>query len=172
VDSATRLIAIYFSHFCALVIVLTLLGAIRLVRSVRPLYGPARLSQILALSWLVLLVVATYMVPPVGIWAIGFVVPLFADSHFHAWMSEQLGAEALVRNTVEILRKVGPTKYVTMASVPHLLFASIGVALVVVGGGRNTWERALGIGVLMSAPMAVANHAMTARRLMRPGAAR
>jgi hypothetical protein len=97
VDSATRLIAIYFSHFCALVIVLTLLGAIRLVRSVRPLYGPARLSQILALSWLVLLVVATYMVPPVGIWAIGFVVPLFADSHFHAWMSEQLGAEALVR---------------------------------------------------------------------------
>jgi hypothetical protein len=169
--SATRLIAIYFSHFCALVIIVTMLGAIRLVRSVRPLHGPAVLSQVLALSWLALLVIVTYMVPPMGIWAIGLVVPLFADNHFHAWMSERLGAEALMRNTMEVLRKVGFMKYVAMASIPHLLHGSIGMALVTVSGGRNSWEQALGMGMLMSAPMGVASHALTARRLMRSGGA-
>ena len=165
--TATRLIATYFSHFCALVIGVNLLGALRLIRSVRSQFGPARLSQILSLAWLVLLLVATYLVPGVGTWAVGFVVPLFADSHFHAWIAELLGPEALMRNTVEVLRKVGLMKYVAMASIPPLLFASIGLALVVLSGGRNTWERALGIGVLMSAPMAVLNHLLMARRLMR-----
>jgi hypothetical protein len=166
--TATRLIAVHFSHFCALVIVVTMLGAIRMVRSVRGLYGPAVLAQVLALSWLTLLVVVTYMVPPMGIWAVGLVVPLFAANHFHAWESEQVGAEALIANTVAILRKVGFLKYVAMASIPHLLFGSIGLALVAVNGGRNSWEQALGMGMLMSAPMGVLSHILTARRLMQP----
>jgi hypothetical protein len=162
-----RLTATYFNHFCAILIIVVMLGAIRLVRSVRRAYGPAVLGQALAVSWLTLLVVATYMVPPMGIWGIGLVVPLFADSHFHAWVSEQLGVEALTANTVAILRKAGLVKYVAMASIPHLLHGSVGIAIVAVSAGRNSWEHALGMGMVMSAPMAVLGHALTARRLAR-----
>ena len=96
-------------------------------------------------------------------------VPLFADSHFHAWVSEQLGAEALMVNTLAILRKAGLVKYVFMASIPHLLHGSVGVTIIAMSSGRNSWEHALGMGMLMSAPMGVLAHALTARRLARSG---
>jgi hypothetical protein len=159
-----RIIGTHFNHFCALLIVVTLIGAWRLVRAVAPSRSVAVWSQVLLIAWLATLIVATYALPPMGIWAVGLLVPLLADNHLHAWLAHTIGPESVLRSTREALGKAGPFRYVAMASTQHLLHGGLGLAILTVSGGRNSWEYWLGYGVVASAAMGILAHVLVARQ--------
>jgi hypothetical protein len=163
-SDTVRLIGGYFNQFCALLIIVSMVGAWRLVRAVASSRQAALWSQAFLLAWLAMLIVATYVVPPMGMWAVGLVVPLFSDNHLYAWLAETVGAESVFRTTRDALRKAGPFRYVAMASTQHLLHGGLGLVILTVSAGRNSWEYWLGYGVVASAGMGILAHALIARR--------
>ena len=144
-SDAVRLIGAYFNHFCALLIIVSMVGAWRLVRAVARSHQAAIWSQAILLAWLAMLIVVTYVVPPMGIWAVGLVVPLFADNHLYAWLAQTVGSESVFRTTRDALRKAGPFRYVAMASIQHLLHGALGLVILTVSAGRNSWGVLAGI---------------------------
>ena len=156
----TQLVGTHFNHACALLIVFTMVGAWRVLRGVRS----SVLSQVVLFGWLAIMLLVTYLVPPMGNWALGLVVPLFADNHLHGWFAETLGPDAPFRNVRESLRKAGPVRYVVVAAIQHLLHAGLALAIITVSGSRNSWTYWLGYGVLASAGLGIAAHILIAHR--------
>ncbi len=163
-SSVVRIIGTYFSHFCAVLVIATMVGAWRLIRIVPSSRRAAAWSQAILVAWVTMLTVAAYVMPPMGIWAVGLVVPLFADSYLCAWLAHTVGFESVDRTTREALRKAGPIRYVAVASTRHLLHGGLGLVILTVSAGRNSWEYWLGYGVLASAGMGILAHTLVARR--------
>src|SRR5687767_14536825 len=109
-------VASQFAHVCTALIVLPLLGHTRLLRALRPAYGPLLWSQAVLAVWGAQLVVTNYLVPGMGIWAVGVVVPLFGFSFTYACIAEELGPEAVLGHIRGLLRRRGPVRYVAIAS--------------------------------------------------------
>jgi hypothetical protein len=166
VPEVTRLLGTHFNHVCAAVIVATLLGTLRLVRAYRSVLGPSVVAQLLLLAWLALLLVATYAFPPLGIWGVGLVVPLFADHHAFTWLVGRVGAEPLIGGLRAAVRGAGPVRFVLASSTQQAIHAALGLIIITVSEGRNTWEYWLGYGVLSSAGLGVVGHALAAARLL------
>lgn len=160
-SDVVAVIGTYFTHFCAVLITVTMVGV---WRSIRALSRSTFRSQALFLVWLVMLIVLTYVLPPMGIWAVGLLVPLFADNHFYAWLAHTVGVETVSLATREAVRKAGPFRYVAMASTQHLLHGGLGLVILAVSAGRNSWEYWLGYGVVASAGMGILAHVLIARR--------
>jgi hypothetical protein len=163
----TAFIAAHLNHTCAAIITFTIWGALRASRAQRGLLGPARLGQLLLLAWLALLLLVTYLLPPMGIWGVGVVVPLLADQHWLAWLANAVGPEPLLKGLEATVRRTGTARYLLVASTQQALHAALGLLLVAVSPGRNSWEYWLGYGIVSSAGLGVLPHLLLVRRLRR-----
>lgn len=160
-------VATNINHLCALLVVVCLLGALRFTWATRSMFGHQFPSQFLLIGWLALLIVTTYMLPGMSVFAVGLVVPLFADSHLQAWAATELGAPTAVAPTAELVRKCGQFRFIAMGSIGHLLRAGLALIIVSVSVGRNSWEYWLGAGMLCSAFLGVLLVAESAWRVGR-----
>ena len=142
------------AHIIAIVSIVSLLGAARLTRAMTAVYGHQLPSQILLLLWGGGMVAMIYQAPlSLGVWSLGFVVPLFGDKHFQAWGAEQRGAAATVRAGEEVLSMAGGLRYFAALSIRPALQVGLASVIIALSPYGDSWEWWLGLGLLLGAAL-------------------
>jgi hypothetical protein len=152
-------------HLIAAAILVALLGAVRLARSVRELRGRRRAGQVFIALYAVMLVAMTYLAPEtMGVFALALVVSMFGEAHIRAWVAETLGAQPSVDQGQELLRRKGAVRYIGIAAIQPALLGTLGVVILALAPGLSSWEHWLGVGVVAGALLRFFAFALSIRR--------
>lgn len=153
------------AHIIAIVSIVSLLGAARLTRAMTAVYGHQIVGQVLLLLWGGGIVAMIYQAPlSLGVWSLGFVVPLFGDKHFQAWGAEQRGAAATVRSGEELLAKAGRLRYFAAVSIRPALQVGLASVIIALSPYGDSWEWWLGLGLFLGAVLNLIESGMSIAR--------